>query len=169
MRVKEIIDEDFVNYKNPAMFIATYTCNFKCDKECGRPICQNSSLVKEPTIEMEEKEIVERYFNNKITSAIVLGGLEPLDDTQEVFNLLCEIELYLECNPTAAEPIIIIYTGYNKDEIKNTAQSFSVFDLPIIFKVGRFIPDQKPHYDKLLGVELASENQFSIKLEDILK
>ena len=35
MEIKNLIDEDFCNYKKPAMLIATSKCNFKCDKECG--------------------------------------------------------------------------------------------------------------------------------------
>ena len=31
----------------------------------------------------------------------------------------------------------------------------------IIIKYGRFIPDQKSHYDEILGVELASNNQYA--------
>lgn len=39
MLVKNIIDEDFVQYKKPAMFIGMPSCSFKCDKECGKPVC----------------------------------------------------------------------------------------------------------------------------------
>ena len=44
MIIKGIIDEDFVNYKKPAMVIEFPYCDFKCDKEYGKPICQNNSL-----------------------------------------------------------------------------------------------------------------------------
>jgi len=46
MIIKDIVMEDFVNYKKPSMFIITSTCTFKCEKECGKKICQNSSIVK---------------------------------------------------------------------------------------------------------------------------
>ena len=39
MLVKGIIDEDFVNYKKPSMYIAMPNCSFKCDKDCGRAVC----------------------------------------------------------------------------------------------------------------------------------
>ena len=35
MRVKGIIEEDFVNYKVPSMFINTCFCDFKCCTELG--------------------------------------------------------------------------------------------------------------------------------------
>lgn len=167
MKIKDLIDVDLVNYKVPSMFISTYTCDFKCDRECGKSICQNSPLAKEPTIEMDNNEIIERYFGNCLTQAIVFGGLEPLDDVEEIFDFLCEIELYLSKHPHI-KPIIVIYTGYTEDEIKGIVRLFSIFNLKIVFKVGRFIPDQEPHYDKLLGIKLASDNQYGIRLEDML-
>lgn len=35
MIVKEIIIEDFLQYKKPCMFILMPYCSFKCEKECG--------------------------------------------------------------------------------------------------------------------------------------
>jgi len=48
MKIVNLIDEDFCQYKKPSMFIGFPTCSFKCDKECGRPICQNSALAAAP-------------------------------------------------------------------------------------------------------------------------
>jgi hypothetical protein len=39
MVIKGIVDEDFVNYKKPSMFIIMPYCDFKCDKEAGCSIC----------------------------------------------------------------------------------------------------------------------------------
>jgi hypothetical protein len=36
---------------------------------------------------------------------------------------------------------------------------------PIIIKYGRYKPNQKMKYDKVLGVNLASDNQFAIRYE----
>lgn len=38
MRVKTIVDEDFTNYKKPAMFIGTISCGGKCCIEAGIPL-----------------------------------------------------------------------------------------------------------------------------------
>ena len=62
MIVKDIIWEDFVNYFKPSMFIITPTCSFKCDKECGKPVCQNSELAKAPTIDIDNEEIIEQWL-----------------------------------------------------------------------------------------------------------
>jgi hypothetical protein len=42
MRVKNIVYEDFVNYKKPSMFIGTISCGGKCCIEAGIPfsVCQ---------------------------------------------------------------------------------------------------------------------------------
>ena len=79
MLIKGLVDEDFVNYKLPSMYIATATCSFKCDKEYGQPICQNSELAKQPDIDIPITDIIMRYLANPITKAIVFGGLEPFD------------------------------------------------------------------------------------------
>jgi hypothetical protein len=34
----------------------------------------------------------------------------------------------------------------------------------IIVKFGRYIPDNKPHFDEVLGVNLASPNQYAKKI-----
>lgn len=53
MRLKGIIHEDFVNYKKPAMVLEFPFCSFKCDKECGKCVCQNSLLAKNPIYEIK--------------------------------------------------------------------------------------------------------------------
>ena len=95
MKVKGIIDEDFINYKKPSMYIAFPKCSFKCDKECGRAICQNSALVKEKDIEISINKIINRYVNNPITKSIVCGGLEPLDSWDDLQCLIINLRYFL--------------------------------------------------------------------------
>ena len=52
MKIKGIIDEDFINYKKPSMVIMCPSCTFKCDKENGAQVCQNSTLAAAPNIEV---------------------------------------------------------------------------------------------------------------------
>ena len=160
MKVKNIIDEDFTNYKKPSMFIGTSECNFKCDKECGKPVCQNSELAKAPTIEIDDDEIIQRYLNNPITEAITIGGLEPFDTFEELYQFIKNFR-------RKSNDDIIIYTGYYPEEISEKIRQLSLF-LNIIIKFGRFIPNQKSHYDTVLGIELASDNQEAIRMEDLM-
>ena len=163
MIIKGLIDEDFVNYKKPSMFIVAPKCSFKCDKECGKPVCQNSELAKAPVIDIEIDEVIERYLNNPITEAVVWGGLEPFDSFLYLFEFIQEFR-------KRSKDDIVIYTGYYPEEIIGKLFKLQVFDGRdnIIIKFGRFIPDKPHRYDELLGVELASDNQFSKRLEDCL-
>ena len=160
MFVKGIIDEDFVNYKKPAMVIEFPSCDFKCDKEYGKPICQNSSLTKIHNIKIEEEYIIERYLKNPITEAIVCQGLEPLDTMVMLF-------LFIKKFREFSNDDIVIYTGYNKEEKR--PQDLIEFIKRnqyknIVIKYGRYIPDQTLHYDEVLGVNLASDNQYAERL-----
>ena len=155
MWLKGITDEDFVNYKVPSMFIATATCDFKCDRDCGSPVCQNSSLAKEDDIHTGDDYLIARYMKNHITQAIVFGGLEPFDQWQELWNFLQKLRLLFGCKDT-----VVIYTGYTEEEIDGYI-SFLRSMPNIIVKFGRFVPDNKPHRDPILGVDLASDNQYA--------
>ena len=158
MIVKGIIDEDFINYKKPAMVIEFPHCSFKCDKECGRAVCQNSPLINEPNIEISYNNICARYVFNPITQALIFQGLEPADSPSDVYNLIFTLRKRFNCNDD-----IIIYTGYNRDEIISLISKIRPFK-NIIIKYGRYIPDQEPHYDEVLGVNLASDNQYAERL-----
>ena len=154
--VKEIRDEDFTNYKKSSMFIGFSKCSWKCEKECGMRVCQNSALATAPSIKMDVDKLVYRYINNPITKAIVCGGLEPFDTWNDLKKLIVELR-----NKTNDD--IVIYTGYKEDEIVSAVNWLVQFP-NIIIKFGRFIPNQKPHYDDILGVKLASNNQYAKKI-----
>ena len=160
MFIKGIIDEDFVNYKKPAMVIEFPFCDFKCDKECGKNVCQNSPLAKIRNIKVEEEYIIEKYLKNPITEAIICQGLEPLDTMVMLF-------LFIKKFREFSNDDLIIYTGYNKEEER--PQDLINFIKRnqyknIIIKYGRYIPNQTPHYDEVLGVKLASDNQYAERL-----
>ena len=157
IKIRGLVDEDFVNYKKPAMFIAFPYCTFKCDKECGYSVCQNSSLVtNSEIINIDEQKIVNKYIDNPITTSIVISGLEPFDSYKDLFIL---IKAFRE--KTLDD--IIIYTGYNKNEIENSIEELKQFK-NIFIKFGRFIPNQQKHYDNILQVNLASPNQYGEKI-----
>lgn len=172
MKILGLIDEDFVQYKKPSMFIIFPNCSFKCNHECGRAVCQNQALVSETKIQINREEICDRYIVNPITSAMVLGGLEPLDDMQDVYDLIHCLRTKFHCKDT-----VIIYTGYTEEELINGTyyigeQKYqneeraecweNILSLKnIIVKFGRFVPDQEPHIDPILGIKLFSDNQYA--------
>ncbi len=156
MRIKGLKDEDFVNYKKPAMFIGFPSCSWKCDKECGKKVCQNGTLATSPDIIIEVESVVNRYINNPITSSIVCGGLEPFDSWEDLYQLIVYMRV-------STQDDIVIYTGYYKEEIEEYIDELKAFR-NIIIKFGRYIPNQEKHYDEVLGVYLASNNQHAEKI-----
>ena len=153
MVVKGIIDEDFINYKKPSMTIEFPYCSFKCDKECGQQVCQNSALVNEPNISISVYKIIDRYLNNPITKAVVCQGLEPFDSKDDLY-------VFIDRFRRRTDDPIIIYTGYTEEELKNELPILEQFG-NIIIKFGRFIPNSLHKFDDILGVELASNNQYA--------
>lgn len=153
MKLLNLIDEDFVNFKIPSMYLAFPYCSFKCEKECGEAFCQNKALIKEPIIEVDPQKILTRFLGNPITKAMVFGGLEPLDSWEDIQYFISFVRNY-----TAAP--IIIYTGYNEDEVQDKIKWLELYE-NIIVKFGRFIPNQEKHFDEVLGVELVSPNQYA--------
>lgn len=156
MLIKNLVDEDFINYSKPSMFILFNKCTFKCDKEAGCAICQNSALAHEPDIDFSIIEIVSRYLRNPITKAIVCGGLEPFDSEPDLMSLVMEFRKYTNDD-------IVIYTGYTEEELADKLPQLTCYK-NIIIKFGRFVPNQEKHCDEILGVELASANQYARRI-----
>lgn len=157
MKVKGILDEDFVNYELPSMFISTSTCDFKCDRECGENWCQNSSLAQAPSMIVDDENIIHRYLQNPITKAIVFGGLEPFDQFDELVHFISQLRAG-GCRDT-----VVIYSGYTKEELGYKLWVLSSYP-NIIVKYGRFVPNSEPQFDGVLGITLASKNQYAEKI-----
>jgi len=156
--LKNVVMEDCTNYCKTNMFLIFPHCTFKCDKECGMKLCQNSSLINLPNIEISTDNLVRKYINNSITHAIVCGGLEPFDSFDDLLELVEKLRTEYDCNDD-----IVVYTGYNKEEIVDKITKLKNFN-NIVIKYGRFIPNQKPHLDPILKIYLASDNQYAEKL-----
>ena len=153
MQIRGLTDYDIVNYKKPALFIAFPYCTFKCDKECGHEVCQNSSLAREPILIANTHTLLEIYERNPLTHALVCGGLEPFDSKDDLYVLLDRFR-------RRSNDDVIIYTGYTEEELINEIPKIKSFG-NIIIKFGRFIPNRPNRYDEILGVTLASDNQYA--------
>lgn len=160
MRIKQLLHEDFVNYKKPSMFVGTSYCTGKCYKELGLPctICQNDALQKLEILDMSSARLISMYINNPITQAIVFGGLEPFDQFDELYDFIEELRNSWHCDDD-----VVIYTGYNKNEIEKQATMLKDFS-NIVIKFGKYVPGQEPHFDEVLGVNLASDNQYAERI-----
>lgn len=157
IRLKQVVAEDFCNYKIPSMFLITCFCDWKCCME-GKfdiSVCQNSSLKEYPIKEYTFESLYEFYVSNSITKAIILGGLEPLLQSEELYALISFFRKK-GCNDK-----FLIYTGYTEDEVASDNQYKKLLTLSnIVFKFGRFKLNDESRFDEVLGIELASQNQY---------
>lgn len=153
MKIKGLLDEDFVNYKKPSMFIAFPSCSFKCERESGVECCQNSGLALSPVIEVSAQSIVDRFIRNDISKAVVCGGLEPFDSFDDLIELLCHLRQVSDAD-------FVVYTGYYEQEIADKIRILTSYK-NVIVKFGRFIPNSESVNDEVLGVTLASSNQYA--------
>ena len=112
--------------------------------------------VKQPTIDYPIEKIIDRYINNPITSAIVCAGLEPFDSWEDLLELVTAFR-------EKTNDDFVIYTGYKEEEIEDKVNILKQFP-NIIIKFGRFVPNQSSHKDEILGVTLASPNQYAKKI-----
>lgn len=156
MQVRGITAEDFVNYKLPSMFIASCFCDFKCciEQNIDKSICQNEPLYQSPIVDIPDEQIYNQFINNPITKAVVIGGMEPMIQINEVIDLISYFRSHGELCP------FVIYTGYYKQEIPKEVNRLAQYP-NIVIKFGRFRLGQDPHYDEVLGVELANEEQYA--------
>lgn len=159
MRVKGIIEEDFANYKVPSMFINTCFCDFKCCTELDMDIgvCQNAPLAQSPIKEISDDVIYKHFESNPITKAVVVGGMEPMMQIDEIISL---ISLFRQ---NGDWPTFVVYTGYYPQEIENELALLRPLG-NIVVKFGRFIPNKPSRHDDVLGINLSSDNQFAERI-----
>lgn len=159
MKVKDIIDENFQDYKKPSMLIATCQCDWKCCKEQGIPktICQNSSIAQQKDLEVSADEMFRRYQSNPITKAIVFGGLEPMLQFNDVLDIIIHLRTH------GCDDDVVIYTGYCPVEIADKLAILRGYK-NIVFKFGRFKLNNVKKYDEVLGIYLSSGNQWGERI-----
>ena len=140
------------------MLIATHSCCFKCLKEQNLPIsiCQNSHLSESQIKESLITELIDIYDKNILQESIIFAGLEPMLQFSEVLNF---IKLFrMNHNDD-----VVIFTGYYEHEIQEEIETLKKFP-NIYLKVGRFLFNDKPIYDNIGKITLASSNQKFIKI-----
>ncbi len=153
MQIIDIVDVDVANYKKTSMFIITPRCSMKCNKDCGKRVCQNEHLLTENSKDYDNNKLITRYTSNPLTHAVVVGGMEPFDTFESLYNFIKDFR-------QVCSDDIVIYSGYNESEIAPLILRLKQFD-NIIVKYGRFQPGTTKHYDEILGVSLASDNQYA--------
>lgn len=160
MQYKNIMFDDVVNYKETSMFISACFCDWKCCKEIGADIClcQNSPAYCLKIKEIDNEKLVRKYLKLGTMHAVVLGGFEPLwnNSWNDVFE-------FLKCFRKSTQDPIVIYTGYHEDEVEDKIEQLKGLG-NVIVKFGRYRPNQQPHHDDVLGVDLANDEQHAVKI-----
>ena len=96
------------------------------------------------------------YSKDGLEESIVFGGLEPMLQFQELVSFIDKFR-------KVSNDDIVIYTGYYKIEIEKEIEVLKKYK-NIIIKFGRYIPNRKSRYDEVLGITLASDNQYAEKI-----
>lgn len=160
IRIKNLVDEVFQDYKKPSMLVGMADCDWKCarDGNFDVSVCQNSTLAQANTIFVYPQMICERYVSNPITKALIIGGLEPFLQFEDVISIIDCLRNEYDCQDD-----VVIYTGYNLLEIEEMISQLKKYP-NIIVKFGRFQMDARHSFDQTLGIELASDNQYAIRI-----
>lgn len=158
-KIKDIKDEVFQDYHKSSMLISTSQCDWKCctEQNMDNSICQNSAISSNLTVEYSISDIYNRYKKNELTEAIIVGGLEPFKQFDE---LVCLIDYF---RAQGCYDDFVIYTGYYEDEIEDEIARLKKYP-NIIIKFGRFIINSESVYDPVLKINLASKNQYAKKI-----
>ena len=146
MKIRGIETEDFINYKYPSMFIAIGNCDWKCCVEGGFDIsiCQNSSLAQAIEQNVNVDFIYDNYIFNPITEAVVIGGLEPFTQFNDIVYLIQYFREH-KCNDT-----FVIYTGYYPNEIIDQINILKVHSAYMLLYTHLYSKKNSPYFLTLL-------------------
>ena len=159
MIVKLVKQDDFVQYKKPCVVVCFPNCTWKCCTEAGIPtsVCQNQEMCGLKDIDITPEDVYNLYKESLFAESICCSGLEPMLQFDDVLSLL----KYFREHDCDAD--FVIYTGYYRYEIEDRVQELEKYK-NVIVKFGRYVPNQEKHYDEVLGVWLASDNQYAERI-----
>ena len=159
MIVKLVKQDDFVQYKKPCVVVCFPNCTWKCCTEAGIPtsVCQNQEMCELKDIDVTPEDVYNLYKESLFAESICCSGLEPMLQFDDVLSLL----KYFREHDCSAD--FVIYTGYYRHEIEDKIQELAKYK-NVIVKFGRYVPNQEKHYDEVLGVWLASDNQYAERI-----
>ena len=159
MIVKLVKQDDFVQYKKPCVVVCFPNCTWKCCTEAGIPtsVCQNQEMCELKDIDVTPEDVYNLYKESLFAESICCSGLEPMLQFDDVLSLL----KYFREHDCDAD--FVIYTGYYRNEIEDKIQELAKYK-NVIVKFGRYVPNQEKHYDEVLGVWLASDNQYAERI-----
>lgn len=159
-KLLDIKTDNIIDYKKTSLLLVFPFCSGKCGEEC-----QNKHLMGTVPTKYKNIDIINLYTNLPSHGAVVFAGLEPWDSFLEMKQLVKDfISQYKTVD-------IVIYTGYEYNEIKNQIQELvDCFntnvvnnDDNLIIKCGMYDVNKKEYWKSdILGVNLATTNQTVI-------
>lgn len=154
IEVKDVT-EVFQDYKKPALMVCTAHCDFKCCKDAGYDVCHNMKVAKQRGVFLPFARLLNMVNKSTLTDAVLFGGLEPFLQADELVQCI----EYLRAHGMTKD--IVIYTGYDRSELdQKTLLRLSCSQ--VIVKFGRYVPNSSPVFDPILGIILASDNQYGV-------
>lgn len=145
------IKETFNDYKKVGMYVAFPQCSLNCKN------CQNAHLREVEPLEVSLDYLVKIILDNDLIDSVILSGMNPMDSFDDVMSLIREVR-----NKSNIE--IIIYTGMRESNLTNEIKKLKEFN-NVIIKFGEYIPNSKEKFDEVLGINLASDNQYAKRIE----
>lgn len=142
------VRETITDYRKSTLYLCGYICTLGCKD------CFHNELKKNHPTTLSIEKLFTDYISTTSCDAILFSGLNWLEQIEELFVLIH----YIRSNHINKD--IVIYTGYDKHEISDKIAMLSKFD-NIIIKYGRFDATLPPRYDDVLGITLASSNQWA--------
>lgn len=134
-----------------APFVGALVCANDCNFNCKG--CFNQHLKLQPTIEIDDTEIINNILLNPFNKGIILGGLEWTLQPVEMLKLIkLSLNNKLE---------VILYTGMDEKELKMNFPQ--LMTLPIYIKCGKYIEELHTNNYEIYNVKLYSRNQTIIK------
>lgn len=164
----DVATDNVTDYKETSLFLVFPYCSGKCGEEC-----QNKDLRKKEIKEFNTEDIIKFYQSLDTHNAVVCGGLEPWDSSEELKQLVKDFAIASFVKPVD----FVIYTGYDNlckryfndvycetgKDFFDLLQTWTIYANPgsnLIIKQGKYDINRKfPWHSDLLGVDLATNNQ----------
>lgn len=159
-RLLDVKTDNITDYKKTSLLLVFPFCSGKCGEEC-----QNKHLMGTTPTGYKNTDIINLYIDLPSHGAVVFAGLEPWDSFSEMKQLVKDfVSQYKAID-------IVIYTGYEYNEIENQIQELvdcfkanvANSDDNLIIKYGMYDVNKKEYWkSNILGVNLATTNQAVI-------
>ena len=146
-------------YKEVSLLIPIgVSCTWKCEGCINKKHDSEYARLTPPL-----KDIMTLYKENVMAKAVVLAGLEPLDN-------LCDLKAFIRSFREQFDDPIVIYTGYDLDDIWASCELTEVFkevllkDRNMVIKFGRYMKDRPRKWNDALELYLESDNQWVLRI-----